>query len=69
MSELIVIDYIHCISGEFLKIGKIGKNSGRTVESSRAPIYPPHTGKTRIISQTVALLCLKRSKYIKGVVG
>lgn len=23
MSELIVIDYIHCISGEFLKIGKI----------------------------------------------
>lgn len=65
MSELIVIDYIHCISGEFLKIGKIGENSGRLAESSR----PPHTGKTRIISQTVALLCLKRSKYIKGVVG
>lgn len=65
MSELIVIDYIHCISGEFLKIGKIGKNSGRLAESSRAP----HTGKTRIISQTIALLCLKRSKYIKGVVG
>ena len=45
------------------------ENSGRMAESSRAPIYPPHTGKTRIISQTVALLCLKRSKYIKGVVG
>lgn len=28
MSELIVIDYIHCISGEFLKIGKIGKIVG-----------------------------------------
>lgn len=65
MSELIVIDYIHCISGEFLKIGKIGKIVGDKVESS----HPPHTGKTRIISQTVALLCLKRSKYIKGVVG
>lgn len=65
MRELIVIDYIHCISSEFLKIGKIGKIVGDKVESSRAP----HTGKTRIISQTVALLCLKRSKYIKGVVG
>ena len=69
MSELIVIDYIHCISGEILKIGKNWENSGRLAESSRAPIYLPHTGKTRIISQTVALLCLKRSKYIKGVVG
>lgn len=68
MSELIVIDYIHCISGEFLKIGKIGKIVGDK-QSPRAPIYPPHTGKTRIISQTVALLCLKRSKYIKGVLG
>lgn len=68
MSELIVIDYIHCISGEFLKIGKIGKIVGDK-QSPLAPIYPPHTGKTRIISQTVALLCLKRSKYIKGVVG
>lgn len=28
MRELIVIDYIHCISGEFLKIGKIGKIVG-----------------------------------------
>ena len=28
MSELIVIDYIHCISSEFLKIGKIGKIVG-----------------------------------------
>lgn len=28
MSELIVIDYIHCISGEFLKIGKIVKIVG-----------------------------------------
>lgn len=28
MSELIVIDYIHCISGEFLKIGKIRKIVG-----------------------------------------
>lgn len=65
MRELIVIDYIHCISGEFLKIGKI---VGDKVKSSDF-IYLPHTGKTRIISQTVALLCLKRSKYIKGVLG
>lgn len=28
MRELIVIDYIHCISGEFFKIGKIGKIVG-----------------------------------------
>lgn len=28
MSELIVIDYIHCIPGEFLKIGKIRKIVG-----------------------------------------
>lgn len=28
MRELIVIDYIHCISSEFLKIGKIGKIVG-----------------------------------------
>lgn len=62
MRELIVIDYIHCISSEFLKIGKI-------VGNWVGFFHLPHTGKTRIISQTVALLCLKRSKYIKGVLG
>lgn len=40
MRELIVIDYIHCISGEFLKIGKIGKIVGDK-QSPLAPIYPP----------------------------
>lgn len=43
MSELIVIDYIHCISGEFLKIGKIGKIVGNHQTTSSPDL--PHSNR------------------------
>lgn len=43
MSELIVIDYIHCISGEFLRIGKIGRKVGNHQTTSSPDL--PHSNR------------------------